>query len=156
MKLAEALIIRGEIQKDLAWVKDQLVKSAKVQEGERPPEEPAELMDRAERKSEALRALLVRINEANLRSRDALGASLTELLALRDVLRIKHGIYADAYAESTSKEERYSRGEIRWERAVDSQVLRKRIEALSREIRDINIRIQKLNWEIDIEAIEGI
>ena len=41
MKLAEALSIRGGIQKDLAWIKEQFSKISRVPEGSKPPSEPA-------------------------------------------------------------------------------------------------------------------
>lgn len=153
MKLAEALLLRADVQKDLAWVREQLTKGARVQEGESPAEDPAELIDRTEKKAAVLEALLVRINVANLTYRDASGRTLTELLARRDALRLKHGLYASAYTQATTVEERYGRSEIRWQRTFDAASLRRRLEVLATELRELNGCIQQLNWQVEVEAI---
>lgn len=145
MKLAEALMARADLQKDLAWTKEQLARAARVQEGEQPHEDPAELIARAERRTEDLRALLVRINMANLAHPDAAGRTLTELLALRDPLAQRHAIYSAAYAEATVREERYGRSEIRWQNTFRPRELRGRIEALSVEFRKPHATIQQMN-----------
>ena len=153
MKLAESLLLRSDIQKDLGWVKEQLAKGARVQEGEKPAEDPSELIERAEKRAADMVTLLVRINTANLAHCDAAGRTLTELLAMRDALTLKHGIYTAAYAEATAAEERYGRSEIRWQRSFDVSAMRRRIEHLSVDLRELNGRIQQLNWQIDIEDL---
>ena len=45
MKLAEALILRADCQKRLHEIKQRLIRSAKVQEGEEPPEQPQALLE---------------------------------------------------------------------------------------------------------------
>jgi hypothetical protein len=153
MKLAEALLLRSDIQKDLAWVKEQLAKGARVQEGEKPAEDPEELIERAEKRAGELVTLLVRINVANLKHRDPAGRTLTDLLAQRDALKLKHSIFTSAYAEATAVEERYGRSEIRWQRTFDMSAMRQRIGRISTELRELNGGIQQLNWQIDIEDI---
>ena len=45
MKLAEALILRADCQKRLQKIKERLIRSSKVQEGEEPPEQPQGLIE---------------------------------------------------------------------------------------------------------------
>lgn len=153
MKLAEALLLRSDLQKDLVWIKEHLAKGSRVQEGEKPAEDPAALIERTEKRASELTTLMVRINSANLAQRDDRGRTLTELLAQRDVLKIKHSIYTAAYAEATGADERYSRSEIRLQRTFDMSDMRRRIEQLSRELRQVNGSIQQLNWQVDIEDL---
>jgi len=49
MKLAEALILRADAQKRIEQLKLRLARSARVQEGEKPPEDPTELVQELER-----------------------------------------------------------------------------------------------------------
>jgi len=43
MKIAEALALRADLQKRLEQLKQRLVKNARIQEGDAPEEDPAEL-----------------------------------------------------------------------------------------------------------------
>jgi hypothetical protein len=43
MKIAEALALRADLQKRLEQLKQRLVKNARIQEGDKPEEDPAEL-----------------------------------------------------------------------------------------------------------------
>ena len=49
MKLAEALILRADNQKRLEQVCQRLLRSAKVQEGDQPPEDPGALIEALEK-----------------------------------------------------------------------------------------------------------
>jgi hypothetical protein len=49
MKLAEALLLRADCQKRIEQLKSRLLGSARVQEGEQPPEDPEKLRPRSER-----------------------------------------------------------------------------------------------------------
>lgn len=49
MKLAEALIARADNQKRIAHLRDRLAASAKVQDGDDPPENPQALLEELER-----------------------------------------------------------------------------------------------------------
>jgi len=74
MKLAEALILRADSQKRIEQLRQRLVRSAKVQEGETPPEQPqetfstvnvAELQTQMDQLSRQCRELDTRIQESN-------------------------------------------------------------------------------------------
>jgi len=65
MKLAEALILRADCQKRLAQLKERLLRAAKVQEGDAPPEDPAALLEEVDRLTLELQQLIQRINRTN-------------------------------------------------------------------------------------------
>ena len=58
MKIAEALALRADLQKHLEQLKQRLVKNARIQEGDRPEEDPVELQSELE-KSAAARSTTV-------------------------------------------------------------------------------------------------
>jgi hypothetical protein len=66
MKLAEALILRGDVQKRLAQLQDRLTRSAWVQEGEAPHEDPTKLRKEVTSLIEQLQRLVFQINQANM------------------------------------------------------------------------------------------
>jgi cell fate (sporulation/competence/biofilm development) regulator YmcA (YheA/YmcA/DUF963 family) len=46
MKLAEALLLRADVQKKLESLRERISKNTVVQEGEKPSEDPNELLER--------------------------------------------------------------------------------------------------------------
>jgi hypothetical protein len=67
MKLAEALILRPDYQRRIEQLKRRLLRNAKVQEGDKPAENPKELAQELEQVSEELQQLIQRINKTNSR-----------------------------------------------------------------------------------------
>src|SRR2546430_17438682 len=87
MKLAEALVLRADLQKRLAQMRVRLSQSALVQEGEQPPENPGELLTELEQILGQLQDLIARINKTNLQTQLPDGTVLTDALARRDIDR---------------------------------------------------------------------
>lgn len=150
MKLAEALSDRSSIQKDLAWIKDQFSKIARVPEGAKPAEDPEMMLARMEARVTEFESLLKRINLTNLKVVDARGRTMTELLAERDACRARLSVLNQAYQESTEKQDVYGRQEIRYVPTMNVVTLRKSIETANGHLRTLNTTIQRLNWEADL------
>lgn len=150
MKLAEALSRRSGIQKDLAWIKEQFSKISRVPDGSKPAEDPEEMLARMETRASEFEQLLKQINRTNLSVTDSHGRTMTELLAGRDALRARQNILSEAYQQATQKEDVYGRHELRYVPTLDVVTLRKRVEAVNTRLREINVLIQRLNWEVDL------
>ena len=65
MKLAEALIQRKAMLEKIESLRGRIVDNAKVQEGDRPGEDPLALLGELEGMVDELGRLIVRINETN-------------------------------------------------------------------------------------------
>lgn len=152
MKLAEALSDRNNLQKDLAWIKDQFPKIARVPEGSKPSEDPEVMLQRMENRTREMEKLVAAINRTNLAVMDGQGHSMTELLAQRDALRVRHSILEEAYQQSTLKEDVYGRQELRYVPTLDIVSLRERLETAGAQLRTLNMTIQRLNWEAELSA----
>jgi hypothetical protein len=150
MKLAEALLLRGDIQKKLASLRERIGRNALLQEGTAPHEDPNALLQEAMAVIGELEALVVRINVANLGNRLADGRTLTAAIAFRDSLMQRHALLQSAIAATQKEPDRYSVREIKWVAAVDVGSLQKQSEDLSRQIREINASIQETNWKIEV------
>ncbi len=87
MKLAEALLLRADLQKRIEQIESRLLRNAKVQEGETPAEDPQALLAELSDLVRQLETLMRRINETNAALTDA-GETMTALLARRDCLRL--------------------------------------------------------------------
>jgi hypothetical protein len=150
MKLAEALLLRSDIQKKIASLRDRVVANAVVQQGEQPHEKPAELMKQAVGALGELEELVTKINRTNLKTKTASGRSLTDAIARRDMLVAQHALYIAAIGGSKKEPERYSPREIKWVATLEVAKLQKQADDLARKIRELNGEIQKANWSADL------
>ena len=92
MKLAEALLLRGDTQKKIASLRERIARNVLVQEGNAPHEDPNQLLQEATAVIEELEKLVTTINVANLAHRLPDGRSLTAAIARRDALIQRHSL----------------------------------------------------------------
>ena len=149
MKLATALSQRAALQTKLSELSTRLYNNAKTQEGEKPAEDPEELLKQTDRILVQLEDLIARINLRNSRTVDG-GVTLTELLAKRDVLSKRLSVMRSFLDSSSEKVTRYAKTEIRIVSTVDVAKLQKQTDALSADLRALDERIQTLNWTVDL------
>lgn len=150
MKLAEALVLRADLQTRLAQMRTRLTQSALVQEGEQPPENPTELLAELAQMLAQLQDLVARINKTNLQARLPDGTTLTDALASRDILSQHHSIISELANTASDRIERYGRSEIRKLATVDVATLRRQLDELARQRRELDTTIQATNWTIDL------
>jgi hypothetical protein len=151
MKLAEALLLRADIQKKLASLQGRAARYAVVQEGERPAEDPQELFRQIDAVAAELERLVFAVNRANLQHRIGSGQTLTEALARRDGLALRHRIFQSVIDACAKPPDRYGVKEIRWVAAVDVPALQKQVDDLAKQIRELNAAIQEAGWQVELE-----
>ena len=122
MKLATALSERADLQRRISELGGRLNNNAKVQDGEKPSEDPMELLT----------------------------VTLTDLIAKRDCLKQKIGIMRSFLDKASEKVSRYSKTEIRILSTVSVSDLQKEVDKLSKELRETDETIQGLNWTTDL------
>src|SRR5215469_14652906 len=150
MKLAEALIQRGDIQKRLAELQDRLKRSAWVQEGEKPHEDPAKLKREVAALVGQVQGLVFQINLANTATRLESGMTLTESLAQRDAITLHQNVLRSVADAASERVDRIGRAEIRRIPTIDVGELRAEIDALAKRRREIDVAIQAINWATDL------
>lgn len=149
MKLAAALSERADVQRRISELNERLQNNARVQEGEKPAEDPADLLAELDGCIARYEFLVTRINLTNA-GVDCDGVSLTELLARRDAMGRRLGILR-AFLDSASRlTDRYSLAEIKVRSSVDVAALRKDVDAASKELRLLDERIQEINWTTEL------
>jgi hypothetical protein len=153
MKLAEALLLRADMQKKLESLRERIGKNTVVQEGEKPSEDPNALLDQAKVICLQLKALVFVVNQANLTGQTGKGRTLTEALAERDALALQHSIVQTAATSAAKPPERYGVKEIRWVKAVDVAALQKSVDDMAKALRELNAEIQEANWQIDLQEV---
>jgi hypothetical protein len=152
MKLAEALALRADAARRAEQLRARVAASARYQEGEPPAEDAAALLAEAEEVLGRLESLIRRINRTNAATPVA-GGTLTDALARRDVLRLRHGVVtsaAEAAAGDHQRGFRQLRSELKMVSALPVSELRGRADELARELREVDTLIQRTNWEVDL------
>jgi hypothetical protein len=150
MKLAEALILRADYKKRIEQLKARLLRNARVQEGDGPAENPLELLDELNHVASELNDLIKRINRANSTTEFASGLSISDVLAERDVLVMRRGVYAELASNAATRQDRYMRTEIKYVSTVDIAAMQKQADELSKAYREMDSRIQELNWKTEL------
>lgn len=149
MRLASALTERADLQARLSEIKMRLDCNAKVQEGDEPAEQPAELLEELERTVSRLEELMVRINLTNSRTERS-GKTITELLAHRDCLKRKMEVIREFLDHASDKVSRLSHSEIKIKSTVPVAEIRKKVDLLAKELRETDEWIQELNWTTEL------
>lgn len=149
MKLAEALSLRADLQQRIAQLKGRIKTASKVQEGDEPTEDVNSLLEELGRLLEQLETLIFRINLTNVQTVDK-GQSLTALMARRDVLTMRVKALREVLDYLTEPTARYSRQEIKFVNTVDVPTLHRQTDEYARALRELDLRIQGLNWSVDL------
>jgi hypothetical protein len=150
MKLAEALILRADAQKRIEQIKQRLLRNAKVQEGDAPAEDPRLLLQELESAAATLTRLVQQINRTNSATALPDGASISDVLARRDVLGVRHAVYRDLAATATVDISRYSRSEVKSVSTVDVAAIQRTADDLARQHRELDALIQATNWNTEL------
>lgn len=150
MKLAEALLIRSDMQKKLAQLKGRIRNNIKVQDGDSPNEDPNELLIEASQIISELTTLIERIHRTNAVATTDKGQSMLTLLVERDTLEMRHKLLIDTIEATHTEADRYSPREIRWNIMVSVAGLQKQADDIAMKLRQLNLVIQANNWQIEL------
>lgn len=167
MRLAEALAERAAASRRVEQLRARIVASARHQEGETPAEDAQRLLTAASSTLDDLEDLIRRVNRTNAATPlvgdgsgdggddDGGGDTLTDALARRDVMRLRHAVITAAADAAAGKEQRgYAvrqlRSELRMLAALPVAALRQEADLLARQIRELDVRIQRTNWAVEL------
>ena len=149
MKLAEALQERADLNQKIQQLKGRLLNNVLVQEGEQPTESPEELMRELDSCITRLEYLIAKINLTNSAVRMD-GKTLTDALSRKDTLSLKLSVYRDAVAAAGENTQRARYSEIKILPAVSVPELQKKVDAIAKELRQLDNQLQAQNWQTDL------
>lgn len=149
MKLAEALILRADLQKRIDQLRVRLNNNAKVQENDEPSENPEELLNELDNNINQLKILIKQINKTNCVTVSN-GQTLADLIAERDTLTLKSNILRGFLNIAGQRVNLYSTTEIKIMSTVDVPALQKELDLLSKKIRETDTELQQANWLIEL------
>jgi hypothetical protein len=155
MKLAEALLLRSDMQKKIVSLRERIVANAVVQQGDKPHEAPDKLMKEAFGVIGDLETLVAAVNEVNLKAKLPDGRTLTQAIAHRDTLAAEHALLVAAIAGSRKQPERYGVREIKWVATMEVAKLQKQADDLAKKLRELNGALQQANWVTEVKVKLG-
>ncbi len=150
MKLAEALMQRSDYQTKLEKIKFRVSNNVKVQEGEEVHEDPTALLAEMEEVYKHMEDLIKRINHTNNVTDLEPGLTLSAALTQRDILAKRRSAFDSILYESSMRQNRVSRSEIKYVTTVDVPALQRRVEQISKDFRQLETKIQAANWLVDL------
>jgi hypothetical protein len=152
MKLAEALILRADLQKRQLQLRERLVRNARVQEGDAPAEDPQALFVEFRRVLTEFMSLVQRVNRTNAATEFQPGVTITDALAQRDALTAEKAALDTVIAQASTltTDFRYGRSEIKYVATVNVTDLQRQADDVARRVRELDIAIQQANWQIDV------
>ncbi|MBR2768150.1 MAG: DIP1984 family protein [Solobacterium sp.] len=158
MKLAEALQERADLNTRIAQLRVRISNNALVQEGEKTPENPDDLIRQLNTALQQLTNLITRINLTNsvtmVNESSLTGEktkSLTELIAERDMLKVKLEVFRDIVNTASATVYRARGTEIKVLPAVNVQKVQKEVDQISKQLRLVDNKIQETNWLTELK-----
>ena len=150
MKLAEALLLRSDLQTKLASLQQRINNNVLIQEGDTPSEDADVLIQEAFAVNHELHQLIQRIHLTNAQAKSIEGNDLLAVLNSRDLLTQQHRILQQAIDSSRRENARYSSSEIRWVKTLSIAHLQKQADEISQQLRKNNLEIQASNWQVEL------
>jgi hypothetical protein len=150
MKLAEALLLRRDLNNRLFQLRNEISSSVLVQEGDTLDRSITELFKEYDEINQQYSELVVAINRKNATASLADSALLLmEALEQREQLRRKHALLTQALDE-TQAAPRMGRNEIRLVRTIDTKTLTEQLNTTAKQLRELDGKIQQTNWLVDL------
>lgn len=146
MTLGEALNVRADLQTRIAQLTARLMENVKVQEGDTPALSPQDLRKELFIAVDTLGQLVARINQTNNLTVIGEAQTLVDALIERENLMKKRNIINQMIEKASNSENRYSMSEIKFVSMVDVASLQKEYDALSKKWRELDNKIQGINW----------
>lgn len=150
MKLAEALAERSDCQTRLDDIKKRLARSARVQEGEQPAEDSAELLAESARVFVRLLDLIGAINRTNARTLFDSQRTISDAIAERDITGKRRDFLASVTDAASTRQDRYSKSEVKFVATVSIAQIQREVDRLSKQFRELDTKLQELNWQTEL------
>lgn len=121
-----------------------------MQEGEEPAEDPSELLAETDRAFSRMLELIQAINRTNAKTPCAGQQTIADALAERDATGKRRDLLSAVAEAAGTRQDRYSKSEVKFVATVSVAQLRKQVDELSKRYRELDTRIQELNWKTDL------
>ncbi|AKE38283.1 Hypothetical Protein NG00_00259 [Corynebacterium camporealensis] len=149
MLLAEALAERAAAQQRLQTLRERLLNTLRIQEGDTPEEDPEAMLREVENIGKRLDYLVQAINRTNMATPFDEG-TLSDALALRDGYKRNRRLWAEFAEKASARQERWTRSEVKFISTYSVKKLRKHADDCAQQFRELDTRIQQANWSTEL------
>ncbi|TYB75886.1 DIP1984 family protein [Bizionia myxarmorum] len=147
MKLAEALLLRSDLMKKIEHIQNRIRPVLIVSDDKKPQEDPAKLLAQLRTAIQDLETLVIRINKTNNETQIKGEGSLMEALAKRDSLKmLSEKLRNIRYAAQVNNS-----GDANLKTTIDIKKLQSEMDQIGRAFREIDSKIQELNWLTELK-----
>ena len=155
MKLAEALIERKACMIRIQNLDNRAQQNSIVEEGTKPVEDPEALRSEINDEVSKLYDYILRINHTNNTATIESGETISDAIVKRDLLKMRIGHLNSLIAVSGQiNRNRYSRDEAKEVCLLNVADLRKELDELSKQYRELDTLIQAANWGSDLVEVK--
>jgi len=147
MKLAEALLLRSDLIKKIEHIQNRIRPVLIVSDDKKPQEDPTKLIAQLRTAIQELETLVIRINKTNNEINFNGEGSLMEALAKRDSLKmLSEKLRNIRYAAQIDNS-----GDANLKTTIDIKKLQTEMDQTGRAFREIDSKIQELNWLTELK-----
>ncbi|MDB4727981.1 DIP1984 family protein [Saprospiraceae bacterium] len=146
MKLAEALLLRADLQRKIASLNARITPLLIIRKGRDPQEDPIKLLAIMRKAIADLEVIVVKINKTNVITKLNDERTLMEALANRDAL--KSMVEQLRMIRRSAQLNGHSYDDMRT--TVNVKNLQSEIDQTGRSFRELDSQVQGLNWTTDI------
>lgn len=150
MKLAEALAERSDCQNRIEELKKRMLRVARIQEGEPPAEDSDDLLVEAQRLFARVLELISAINRTNGATVFDGKKTISDAIAQREVVGKRRDFLSGIADAASTRQDRYSKSEVKFVSTFSIAQLQKEVNLLSKEYRELDTRLQELNWKTEL------
>lgn len=147
MKLAEALLLRADLQKKVERLTSRLKPVMIVQAGKIPQEDPIKLMAQLRKVIKDLEVIIVKINKTNIVTSLPDGRPIMEGLAQRDSLKTL--IAQLRVLRQAAQIPSYNANSM--QNTISVKDLQVELDQTGRTFREIDTQIQEINWTTELK-----
>lgn len=141
---------RSDCQKKIEELKKRIVRVARVQEGEKPAEDPSDLLGEVDRKFKRMLELIQAINRTNARTEFDREITIADVIAERDAVGKERDLLASVADEASMRQDRYTKSEVKFVPTVRISQLQQQVDELSKRFRELDTGIQEFNWQTEL------
>jgi hypothetical protein len=121
-----------------------------VQEGDQLAEDPSELLPEVDRTFTRLLHLVQSITRTNAKTAFSERKTIADPIAERDAVGKKRDLLSSVAEAASTRQNRYSKPEVKFVAAVPVSHLQKQIDGLSKSFRELDTKMQELNGKTDL------
>jgi len=151
MLLAEALLRKAVLKKELEALEQRMSESARVPHDEEPVDDYLILLDNYNEKEYELREMSLKILSTNNKTVFTEGETISQAIIRRDSLKRVVSMYNKLLSAATGGGRGlFSSRDIKYKRIVNMDKVRADMNIKAMQYRDLDVKLQQLNWNTEL------